>query len=445
MDDFWYDISQLWVGTFFYGIYLVLFCICIYILLHRPRDSGNIVLLVTAIALFTLATVQTAINLILGAADIDGIEVPYDNLSLADMMIYVVNNVIADALVIYRCYSVWNRNIYVIILPVILLITTSGKACTAWVRNDAKFSSAGRIWWICRKARAYLKTDTQRRYVSTIAIVVESGVMYSAAVSTYLILGAIPSASIVQEPVMEMLTQLVGIVPTLIIVRVGLGVSVQSVEASVKTATTLSDSLPHKHHILGTTRPSPQNIVDKDPSIPYDVEKGNVSREVGKPQLSEGELPVASISTVAFVSVPLYRLVPNTIAASPRRVASGTNPFPAAMRIPTPIAKNAVIIAAAPKRVRRGSKMAPRSVSMVGMSQPIVVPAALGARSSWKAYQCGVKRPEVKRENAPRNKIPARRRVAGRFRALLARRGVVGVDMMWLSAGESLTGARPMT
>jgi hypothetical protein len=38
---------------------------------------------------------------------------------------------------------------------------------------------------------------------------VESGVMYSAAVSTYLILGAIPSASIVQEPVMEMLTQLV--------------------------------------------------------------------------------------------------------------------------------------------------------------------------------------------------------------------------------------------
>jgi hypothetical protein len=72
----------------------------------------------------------------------------------------------------------------------------------------------------------------------------------------------------------------------LIIVRVGLGVSVQSVEASVKTATTLSDSLPHKHHILGTTRPSPQNIVDKDPFIPYDVEKGNVSREAGKPQLS---------------------------------------------------------------------------------------------------------------------------------------------------------------
>jgi hypothetical protein len=47
--------------------------------------------LVTAIALFTLASVQTVLNLVLGAADIDGINVPYDNLSLANGMIYVVN------------------------------------------------------------------------------------------------------------------------------------------------------------------------------------------------------------------------------------------------------------------------------------------------------------------------------------------------------------------
>jgi hypothetical protein len=137
--------------------------------------------LVTAIALFTLATVQTAINLILGAADIDGIEVPYDNLSLADMMIYVVNKSVPSHLSairiltmfyfrqrdrgrigrartcsnygpgilikfqIYRCYSVWNRNIYVIILPVILLITTSGRSffnyCTVSGRTDTEVAS----------------------------------------------------------------------------------------------------------------------------------------------------------------------------------------------------------------------------------------------------------------------------------------------------------------
>ncbi|KAJ6594685.1 hypothetical protein B0H19DRAFT_1096454 [Mycena capillaripes] len=300
MDDFWYDISQLWVGTFFYGIYMVLFCICIYILLHRPRDLGNVVLLVTAITLFTLATAQTVINLVLGAADIDDVDVPYDQLSLADMTIYVVNNVIADGLVIYRCYSVWNRNIYVIIVPIILLVVTSVFGWDILLPLDPFFAlslatnilvttlTAGRIWWICRRARAYLKTDAQRRYVSSISILIESGVIYSVSVLTYLILGAIPSASIVQEPVMEMLAQVVGIVPTLIIVRVGLGVSVQSVEASVKTAKTMNaEGSPHKRHILGITRHERGSSCSLDKTLPYtpdDLEKGKVSQDAEESQ-----------------------------------------------------------------------------------------------------------------------------------------------------------------
>jgi hypothetical protein len=47
--------------------------------------------LVTTIALFTLASLQTVLNLVLAAADIEGIDVPHDNLILADGMIYVVN------------------------------------------------------------------------------------------------------------------------------------------------------------------------------------------------------------------------------------------------------------------------------------------------------------------------------------------------------------------
>ncbi|KAJ7860324.1 hypothetical protein B0H13DRAFT_1901023 [Mycena leptocephala] len=193
---------------------------------------------------YAISQLWTVLNLVLAAADIEGIDVPHDNLILADGMIYVVNNVIADALVIYRCYSVWNHNIYVIILPVILLITTSGR-------------------------------------------LVESGVIYSASVLTYLILGAIPSVRIVQEPVLEVLAQVVGIVPTLIIVRVGLGISVQSIEASIKKGSTLGgDNLPPKYPVLGIIRPasgSPYNL-DKDiPSIPYDVDEGNhdISGEAG--------------------------------------------------------------------------------------------------------------------------------------------------------------------
>ncbi|KAJ7700510.1 hypothetical protein B0H17DRAFT_834120, partial [Mycena rosella] len=94
--------------------------------------------------------------------------------------------------------------------------------------------TAGRIWWISRKAGPYWKTDLQKRVASSIFILVESGVMYSAATSTYLALAVIGSP--VQNPIFQMLTQLVGIVPTLIIARVGLGASAQSVESTVKSS-----------------------------------------------------------------------------------------------------------------------------------------------------------------------------------------------------------------
>jgi len=295
MDGFWYDISQLWVGTFFYGIYLVLFCICIYILLHRPHNLGNTILLVTAIALFTLSTVQAVINLVLGAADIDDIDIPYDQLVDATTIIYGVNNIIADGLVIYRCYSVWNYNKYVVVLPIIMLIVTSVFAVDLQLPENPYFAlslatnvvvtifTAGRIWWICRQSRAYLKTDEQRRYISVISIIVESGVIYSATVLVYLILSAIPSAVILQEPIYQMLTQVLGIAPTLIIVRVGLGVHVQSFESTVETAVAKSENArPHKRPILGIhiSKPYFDNAL---PSPPQDVEKGQPNYGSGRP------------------------------------------------------------------------------------------------------------------------------------------------------------------
>ncbi|KAJ7666331.1 hypothetical protein B0H14DRAFT_1055163 [Mycena olivaceomarginata] len=87
--------------------------------------------------------------------------------------------------------------------------------------------TAGRIWWICRQSRgAYSKTAEQRRYVFAVAIftwlVIESGMLYSAAVLTYLIVVSIPCVSILEEPIFQALTQIMGIAPTLIIVRAGM-------------------------------------------------------------------------------------------------------------------------------------------------------------------------------------------------------------------------------
>jgi len=280
MTFFWWLISHMWVGSFFYGIYLVLFSICMYILLRRPRNISNTILLATAISLFTLSSIQAIFNIILGSADIDGIDIPYENIAMANDMIYVANNVLADGLVIYRCYIIWNHNIYIVILPIILLIVTSIFGWDILLPLPPFFElslatnvlvtglTAGRIWWICRQARTYLKTDMQKRYVSSIAIIVESGVIYSASVLTYLILDAIPSTRETPIPIVEVLAQLVGIVPTLIIVRVGLGLSVQSIESTVSAARA-TDTSP-----ASRTLTSGFDIVSSDRPASYDAEKG---------------------------------------------------------------------------------------------------------------------------------------------------------------------------
>ncbi|KAJ7319347.1 hypothetical protein DFH08DRAFT_390918 [Mycena albidolilacea] len=268
------------------GIYLVLFCICIYILLHRPRNLANIILLVTAISLFTLSTIQTIINIILGAADVDNINIPYDQLFYADNMIYVANSGIADGLFIYRCYIIWNRNIYVVILPIIMLVITVvfgvdqalplapffGITLATTVLVAAL--TAGRIWWIGRQTRAHLKPDVQRRYSNSISVIVESGVIYSVGLLAYLILGAIPSTLVAQDPTVDMLAQLVGIVPTLVIVRVGLGLSLQS-------ESTVSGSAVLNSDVYSRSRP---RFVGK---APYDIEKSITSPVpygTGRPQ-----------------------------------------------------------------------------------------------------------------------------------------------------------------
>jgi len=254
MNELWYSVAHMWIGTFFYGIYLVLFCICIYILLHRPRDLANIIFLVTAVALFTNSTIQTFINIILGASDIDNINIPYEQLFYLDNMLYVANNVIADGLFIYRCYVIWNRNIYVVVVPTIMAVVAFVFGVDQALPLAPFFGitlgttvlvtglTAGRIWWIGRQARAHMKPDMRARYATNISMIVESGVIYSAGILTYLILGAIPFTLPAQDPSVEMLAQIVGIVPTLIIVRVGLGLEVCSQSGSATSSGTVLDS-----------------------------------------------------------------------------------------------------------------------------------------------------------------------------------------------------------
>ncbi|KAJ3575471.1 hypothetical protein NP233_g1079 [Leucocoprinus birnbaumii] len=164
---------------------------------------------------------------------------------------YVTNNVIADCLVLHRCYMVWGRDRRVIALPVFALIATSGpewRTNGIYVFMTFAFNSiltilmASRIWWISRQVAAVLGKELAKKYRYATAIIIESGAIYSIYVFLDLFL---------VKPQLDVgLTQIVAIVPTLIIVQVGLGRQARDFNDTMEMAR--SGSQPGSARACGT-------------------------------------------------------------------------------------------------------------------------------------------------------------------------------------------------
>ncbi|KAF8880557.1 hypothetical protein BD779DRAFT_1446204, partial [Infundibulicybe gibba] len=248
------------------GIYIALFFICIHILLrNKPERTLQFPLLVLAVLMFAIATADIGVTYAsLLRYALQGEIIPFRRI-YPKFMLYVTNNVLADTLVIYRCYVVWGHNRRIIIFPCILLLAATicgylfeGATSPSLKRTFPIYLlmtftlntlitilTAGRIWWISRKAHQILGSDLVKRYNSAIAIIVESGAIYS----TYIILDVIISGQVSTNLVLDAgLIQMVGIVPTLIIVQVGLGRGIVG-----RSTTTVS-----------TIQPEPQGSVALD-------------------------------------------------------------------------------------------------------------------------------------------------------------------------------------
>ncbi|KAJ7211088.1 hypothetical protein C8J57DRAFT_1400019 [Mycena rebaudengoi] len=225
----WVGVTTLWVSTFLYGIYLVLFCRCMYIFY---RGKKQITLLVSAIIMFMLATADVAIFLMQGAVVYNGWAARLDHLQTAGAVVYVTNNLIADALLIYRCYVIWNT-VWVTIVPILLLIATMILGYSIQLPNFFILSLsmnlflptliAARLWWVVRRIRGSAGAVTRRKGRNAMIIILESGLIYSVFVSIHM--GFFHYQDPRDAIVYAALGQIVGMVPTLIIVRVGLGVS----------------------------------------------------------------------------------------------------------------------------------------------------------------------------------------------------------------------------
>ncbi|KAF5389072.1 hypothetical protein D9757_004976 [Collybiopsis confluens] len=183
-------------------------------------------------------------------------------LQIAVEGVYAAANVIADTLILYRCYVVWASRKWVIAGPTLLCAINTGMAITSIILQQKEITSnswtsyefgfvgslffegfmainfvsnliltgliAGRISWINRANRknlGYNKND--KRGSSAIAIILESGLLYPLALIPCAIFQLFFKGMGLLEP---QLTVIVGLAPTLMIVRLNLQISTATLE-----------------------------------------------------------------------------------------------------------------------------------------------------------------------------------------------------------------------
>ncbi|KAJ7037675.1 hypothetical protein C8F04DRAFT_1092029 [Mycena alexandri] len=257
------------------GIYTVLFYQAVYILLSRRTQHYKYHLACLSI-LFGLSTLHVALawgwafltdhgdmaiyELFSLKNPLPTLYFPDDPRSVRGIGValkarYSLANAIADGILIYRCYIIWGFNWRPVVFPlfayactlaggIMTLLPLSGTTertsitlCIVTIFFTNVLSAglaAGRIWWISRRAASYMGRRSQKKYMALTAILLESGLIYPAALLITIAVFITPST-----PTNSVLVciaacyHIVGIAPTLIIVRVGLGVSTDDVDKCV--------------------------------------------------------------------------------------------------------------------------------------------------------------------------------------------------------------------
>ncbi|KAF8325936.1 hypothetical protein F5887DRAFT_1065154 [Amanita rubescens] len=258
---------SIYIQSVLYGAYTVLFVLTSWVLIYR-RQRGRPVLktmIGISLVMFILATMHISVNFtriiqafIIYRNEPGGPPAFFNQLSnftqLFGSTIYVAQTLVGDGVVLYRCYLVWGRKFAIIAFPCLLLvgsfvtgigilysfarivpnapvfvqqlqqwiisffITTfaTNVICTALV--------AFRIWFINRQTIVF--TGYSMRPV--IFLVVESGAVYSLTLLVLLILYKVQSWF--QYVVLD-----AGLVFSMIIIRIGLGITTPAGETIVSS------------------------------------------------------------------------------------------------------------------------------------------------------------------------------------------------------------------
>ncbi|TFK97090.1 hypothetical protein BDV98DRAFT_275205 [Pterulicium gracile] len=289
--------ASLWVETVLYVLYLI----CMYILSSRYRAvkskaKASLVMMSVASALYALSSAHVIINLVraIGAFidDAKDAEVVLERisspLSVGKQVVYVLSSLVADGLLIFRCFAVWGRSWKITAVPFVLFLgaivtgfgtvyiisqaTASGKgffdnSIRVWGTAAYALSLltnisvtgliASRIWWMSRGVETHLGRHHSQVYTRIIALVIESGSIYSLSLIVFIIAYSLNTHG--QKIANDALAQVVGIMPTFIIIRIGLGLEAHhSSSGTSGTGTTVSTGL----HFTSPEVPVSVGLVD---------------------------------------------------------------------------------------------------------------------------------------------------------------------------------------
>uniref|UniRef100_A0A0W0F5Y2 Uncharacterized protein n=1 Tax=Moniliophthora roreri TaxID=221103 RepID=A0A0W0F5Y2_MONRR len=260
---------ELWVETVLYGINTVLFVGCLYVFRRstqrRTRAYKFIIATVTTIYILCSAhVILDFVRAIIGFFDTpDGALAYYSQLwirsSVSKHALFTAACCVADFFLVYRLFVIWSSRVQILLVPVILLLTAfacgvgtvrgfshtrpgetvfypviSNWAIPAYVLHLA-FNSAvnglitGRLWLFEREVSEALGREHGQKYKKIIVIFIESGILHTITLAVFMVLYLLKSnAALI---VYGAFAQIVGMAPTLIIVRISLGVSIQDKES----------------------------------------------------------------------------------------------------------------------------------------------------------------------------------------------------------------------
>ncbi|KAH9941729.1 uncharacterized protein BXZ73DRAFT_41550 [Epithele typhae] len=242
-----------------WGAYAVLFAGFLVLHSHK-RQPWSVIEIVTCI-LFATCTTHFVLEFhhfvtALESQGVPSYSAETNPLFGADILISVCD-LFGDFILLYRCWVIWGRNYWVIVLP--SLTAAGGLACIAGFAHLVLALAPGelpppamipletaayvlplctnvlttglilyRIWWASRLGggRAMI-ANTRRIAVGAMAVVVESGLLYLVVQLIFVVLVALDSDGL--DIVIGLAVPVYGIAPTLIIIRVALGLSVEAI------------------------------------------------------------------------------------------------------------------------------------------------------------------------------------------------------------------------